>query len=239
MSFLEVMDLAENEPGFSLPAGQLAPEFDTPESKAERLAQFVDNGLLSEKDAGTYQRLLSFLDEVAWTGDLPVSTVERDLDDFLIAEQVQQEIHPATYHTAGLLKEVLINNPITREAVGKEPFGVRKSDDGQLCKTVGFFCPKKGPIQDAAKAAAVQAASDAFKKKAKGIGIKATTSSVIASLIKSALGTVWSSIFCRVECDECAGPAGVVAIYNSNCSLREIRAAGTFEHANRLVFLDR
>lgn len=99
------------------------------------------------------------------------------------------------------------------------------------------MCPDFNKETEAAKDAAAAAAPEVVKKTLVEAG--QTSDPVIAAMlavIKVALGVVWESAFCTVECDECAGPAGILGFYQG-CNLSEIQAIGTFEHANRWYFL--
>lgn len=201
---------------------------------AEELSFYVEKGWLSEADVTSLHSAMDFFRQTNWNGVTATATVGIEIDDFLLSEGINSVDHPLTFHTVGVIKDILVHNPITRFSKQSLSNEALKDDDGALCKTVGFLCPSLGPIENAAKSAAASAAASQLVKEVLGIASTALASAM-SSAISSVLGTVWSSIFCRVECDACAGPAGILALY-INCDLDEIQAIGTFEHAERWIF---
>lgn len=199
-----------------------------------QLNYYAEKGVVAPQDAASLLKMLTFFDNCDWDGQTSLTDVSNQLNAFVETNGLNQTDYPITFHTVELMKEMLVNNPVSRLVKEQDENDLFKNDDGQLCTTSGWFCPSNNNVAAAAAEAAASAAAAALKT----VLIKAAgpVGAIIAVLIKDAIKDAFSSIFCNVECDECGPPAGVMALYNSDCSLRELRAAGTFEFAERWEF---
>lgn len=227
--------ISEGEVLGSPVVNSLVPPRTTSRSELEnQLNYYAEKGIVAKEDASSLLDMLAFFDNCGWDGQTSLTDVSNQLNRFIADNNLNQFEHPVTFHTVELLEEMLVNNPVSRSIKGEAGNELFKNDDGQLCSTSGWFCPSESSVAAAAAEAAATAAAAALKK----VLIKAAgpVGAIIAVLIKDAIKDAFSGLFCNVQCDECGPPAGVMALYNSDCSLREIRAAGTFEFAERWEF---
>ncbi|NJO87191.1 MAG: hypothetical protein HC821_04100 [Lewinella sp.] len=216
-------------------SGLPAPQEISRKDLMTQLDYFVERGDLAPQDVASLLELLEFFGNRQWNRETPLSDVSNQLNGFLTDNAINSTDYPLTFHMVKFTEELLVNNLITRNTTDEGALAGQKNDDGQLCTTSGFLCPSQSAIASAAS----NAASAAFASALVSTAIKATgpLGAGILAIMRFAFRDLFTSIFCNVDCDECGPAAGVIAIYNSNCSLRELRAAGSFEFAERFIFL--
>lgn len=210
--------------------------FEDAEASIKYLQSIESLGHVSNPDIEMLNSFMGYIESMTVSGSTDISVVRALILDWVATNGVSVQQYPLTYHAVMVAKEALFTNQITILREESDNLQLRGADDGFLCTVSGFLCTRTNEqVSNAARTAVIFGAAQAFKASVEWTTFQEDAAAAAIGLI---IATFWNVIFCNEDCDMCAPAVGIRAVFDeTGCQFLGIEAVGTFEFAERWIFL--